>query len=91
MAKGKGGKPSTSTGPKLRKRHGPKTHRFHAWSSTMRLCLGREGLLTKYYNREAFEQALAAKGIRNNVDGLWAEFIKVPAEEKRAWFKNLKK
>ena len=91
MAKGKGGKPSASAGPKLRKMHGPKKKMWHCWDSTTRLHFGQAGLLTKYYNKESFEQALSAKGIRNNIDGLWAEFIRVPDSEKKAWFKNLKK
>ena len=91
MAKGKGGKPSVSAGPKLRKKHGPKKKMWHCWDSTMRLHIAQAGLLSKYHNKESFEQALTAKGIRQNLDSLWSEFVRLPDEEKRAWFKNLKK
>ena len=56
MAKGKGGKPSVSAGPKLHKKHGPKKKMWHCWDSTTRLHFGQAGLLTKYYNKESFEQ-----------------------------------
>ena len=90
MAKGKGGKPSAPVA-RSRKNHGPKKKMWHCWSSTMRKHFADAGLLTKYYNRESFEQALSAKGIRQNIDALWNEFTKLPDAEKKAWFKNLKK
>jgi len=91
MAKGKGGKPSAPAVSKGRKKHGPKKKMWHCWSSTMRKHFADAGLLTKYHNKESFEQALTAKGIRSNVDALWNEFLKVPEAERKAWFQNLKK
>ena len=88
MAKGKG-KPSSPTVSKGRKNHGPKKKMWHCWDSTTRLHLAKAGLLTKYYNRESFDQACAARGIKSNLDALWAEFT--AAADKKAWFKNLKK
>ena len=70
MAKGKGGKPSSAPAARLRKNHGPKKKMWHCWSSTMRKHFADAGLLTKYHNRESFEQALTAKGIRHNIDAL---------------------
>ena len=88
MAKGKGGKPNVTAGPKLRKKHGPKKKMFHCWDSTMRLHLAKAGLLKKYSNKEAFEQSLNARGVRSDSSELWRDFNN--QEDKRAWLKQLK-
>lgn len=88
MAKGKGGSKSSS-GP--HKKHGPKKKMFHCWDSTTRLHLAKAGLLGKYSNKESFEQCVTAKGVRNNIDDLWNEFIKLSEIDKKTWFKQIKK
>jgi len=88
MAKGKG-KKVASAGPK--KKHGPKTHRFHCWSSTIRKALADAGLLSKYYNYEAWQQACQAKGKRNTTYNDFNEFVKLSHEEKEKYFENLGK
>jgi len=88
VAKGKGGSKS-SGGP--HKKHGPKKKMFHCWDSTTRLHLAKAGLLRKYNNKESFEQCITAKGVRNNTDDLWNEFIKLNEIDKKTWFKQIKK
>lgn len=92
MANGKG-KPAVAAPAKvkLRKSHGPKKKMWHCWDSTTRIHFAKAGILTKYYNKESFTQAVNAKGIRNNIDALWSEFKNLPKQEQKAWFKNLKK
>ena len=82
MAKGKGGKKvSASSG--LRKKHGPKRHMFKDYKPMVH-SIAKTGILSKYYDKESFELALSARGIRQNVNAYWAEFIKIPtlAEKK---------
>lgn len=81
MAKGKGGKPTASSGPKLRKKHGPKKKLFHCWTSTMRLHLANAGLLKKNSNKESFAQSLSAKGIKNDIDLRWNEYLRTSSEK----------
>ena len=69
MAKG-GKKPVAPAASKGRKKHGPKKKMFHCWSSTMRKHFADAGLLTKYNNKECFEQACQARGIRQNIAAL---------------------
>ena len=88
MAKGKG-KKSSSGGP--HKKHGPKKKMWHCWDSTMRLHFAKAGLLTKYHNRESFDQSMTAKGIRTDIASLWAEFIALSDDDKKEWFKTVKK
>lgn len=85
MAKGKG-KKTASSGP--HKKHGPKKRQWHMWSSTMRIHFANAGLLTKYYNRESWEQALTSRGVRTITDEMWKEFISLSREEQKTWFKN---
>ena len=83
MAKGKGGKPTASAGLKLRKKHGPKRHMFRDYKPMVH-SIAKTDILSKYYDKESFELALSARGIRQNVNAYWAEFIKIPtlAEKK---------
>lgn len=88
MAKGKGGKRVASAGPK--KMHGPKKKMFHCWTSTMRLHFAKAGLLNKYNNFEAWQQACQAKGKRNTTKADFNEFVKLSQEQKVEYFKNIK-
>lgn len=88
MAKGKG-KKVASSGP--HKKHGPKKKMFHQWSSTMRLHLSKCGLLSKYHNKESWEQSLTSKGVRTLDNELWKEFSHLSIDERKEWFKNHKK
>jgi len=90
MAKGKGGKPAPAAA-KQRKKHGPKKKMFHCWSSTIRKALADAGLLSKYYNYEAWQQACQAKGKRNTTYNDFNEFVKLSREEKEKYFENLGK
>ncbi|MBP5470678.1 MAG: hypothetical protein J6Z11_15710, partial [Candidatus Riflebacteria bacterium] len=76
-----------SAGPK--KMHGPKKKMFHCWTSTMRLHLAKAGLLNKYNNFEAWQQACQAKGKRNTTKADFNEFVKLSQEEKVKFFENL--
>ena len=90
MAKGKGKSSAPSTA-RLRKNHGPKRHMFRGYKPMVH-AIAKTGLLTKYYDRESFELAVAARGIRHNTDPLWSEFVALPTiVAKKEWFKNLKK
>ena len=84
MAKGK--KKVSSGGP--HKKHGQKKKMWHCWDSTTRIHLANVGLLTKYYNRESWEQALNSRGVRNISEEMWKEFISLSKEEQKVWFKN---
>lgn len=88
MAKGKGKKIS-SGGP--HKKHGPKKKMFHCWSSTMRKAFADAGLLTKYSNFEAWQQACTAKGKKNVSKTDFNEFVLLTKEEKDNYFKNISK
>ena len=87
MAKGKGKKVS-SGGP--HKKHGPKKH-MHSWTGPLKWKFGQMGALTKYSDKESFAQSLNAKGIKSSIDSLWNNFLSLPKEERRSWFKNLSK
>ena len=88
MAKGKG-KGGASSGP--RKSHGPKKKMFHCWSSTMRMHLAKAGLLSKYNNFEAWQQACQAKGKRNATKAEFEDFVKLDKEAKDKYFTELNK
>lgn len=76
---------------KLRKHHGPKRNMFHCWSRSMRLAFGEAGVLTKYSNKESFALACAARGVKNDIGLLWADFILCPTRQKQDEFlKNIK-
>ena len=91
MAKGKGGKPSVSAGPKLRKKHGPKKHLFKEYKPMIK-AMADAGLLDKYHNKESFALALASRGIKKDVDAMWHQFQMLPDRAAQVeWFKNLKK
>ena len=64
MAKGKGGKPSSSAGPKTRKMHGPKKKMFHKYSKCIRIEMAKLGMLKKDVDPEAREQSENAKNPR---------------------------
>ena len=88
MAKGRG-KSTSSGGP--HKKHGPKKHLFR-WTGPMKQSFAQTGILSKYYNRESFELAVAAKGFKFNTGDLWIEFSKLPdLNAKKNWFKTIKK
>lgn len=88
MAKGKG-KKVASSGPK--KNHGPKKKMFHCWTSTMRMHLAKAGLLSKYNNYEAWQQAVQARGKRETSRNDFLKFVNLDKDEKDAYFKQLKK
>ena len=87
MAKGKGKKVS-SGGP--HKKHGPKKHRFKEYKPMIH-AFAKTGILSKFSNRESWEQSLTDKGVRNIDDSLWKEFISLSRKEQVEWFKNHKK
>ena len=86
MVKGKG-KKVASGGP--HKKHGPKKKMFHCWSSTIRMSLAKEGLLTKYNNFEAWQQSMQSKGRRETSHNDFLKFVNLSKEEKDAYFKQL--
>ena len=88
MAKGKG-KKVASGGP--HKKHGPKKKMFHCWSSTMRWHFAKAGLLSKYNNFEAWQQACQAKGKRDATYANFCEFVKLDKEAKDKYFAELNK
>ena len=88
MAKGKG-KKVASGGP--HKKHGPKKKMFHCWSSTMRWHFAKAGLLNKYNNFEAWQQACQAKGKRDATKANFDEFVKLDREAKDKYFEDLGK
>ena len=90
MAKGKGGKRAVASSG-LRKKHGPKKKMFHCWSSTMRWHFAKAGLLSKYNNFEAWQQACQAKGKRDATQANFNEFVKLSKEEKDKYFAELSK
>ena len=57
-----------------RKKHGPKRHLWHCYEKGVRIILGQCGLLTKYNDRESFNLALMARGIRNPTPDMWKTF-----------------
>ena len=90
MAKGKG-KSSTPAAARLRKNHGPKRHLFREYKPMIH-AFAKVGLLDKYHNRESFELALAARGIKKDTNARWVEFQALPNRAAQVeWFKNLKK
>ena len=91
MAKGKGGKASAAAGPKLRKKHGPKRHMFKGYKPMIKV-FADAGVLDKYHDKESFALALAARGIKKDINALWQEFHMLPDRAAQTeWFKNLKK
>jgi len=88
MAKGNG-KSTASAGPK--KKHGPKRKLFHCWSSTMRKHFADAGLLSKYNNYESWVLAVQSRGRRDASRNDFNAFVILPIEEKKAYFKNIKK
>lgn len=87
MAKGKG-KKSASTGP--HKKHGPKRHLFKEYKPMIK-AMADAGLLSKYDNYESWVLACQARGKRNVTKRDFNEFVVLPLEEKKAYFRNLKK
>ena len=61
MAKGKGGKPSSSAGQRLRKMHKKKKKMFHKYSKCIRIEMARLGMLKKEVDSEARAQSESAK------------------------------
>ena len=85
MAKGKrvgGGGP--------RKNHGPKRHMFR-WAGPMKHEFAKSGLLSKYYDFESWQLAMAARGNRKADKAEFDRFVVLPMEQKKAYFANLKK
>jgi len=78
MAKGKKAGPRAG-GP--HKNHGPKTHRFHGYSKMGRFDMGRAGALSKYSDKEAFFQSLAAKGVKGDLDKYWHDYCNLKGED----------
>lgn len=74
------------------KQHGPKRKMFHAYSKTLRNTLGKAGVLTKYYNRESFNLACQARGVKAASDAMWETFSALRSvAAKDEWFAQLKK
>ena len=84
MAKWQGKKVSSSV---PHKSHGPKQHRFKELKPMIHV-FAKCGILTKYYNRESFEQACAAKGMRVVDASIWRSFSVLSFEDKKKWFKE---
>lgn len=89
MAKGKG-KSTASSGPRLRKNHGPKRHMFKDYKP-MVWQFGKMGLLTKYNNFESFCLACSARGKRNPTMNDFTQFMTLDKKGKDEYFKNLRK
>jgi len=87
MAKGKGKKVS-SGGP--HKKHGPKRH-LHSWCGAMKHDFAKSGLLSKYYDFESWQLAMAARGCKKADYNEFKAFAVLTMEEKKAYFANLKK
>ena len=87
MAKGKGKKVS-SGGP--HKKHGPKRHMFKEFKPMIHV-FAKAGLLTKYNNFESWQLACAARGKKTADRGEFNSFVVLPIEQKKEYFKNLKK
>ena len=60
---------------RLRKSHGQKKKMFHAWPTAIRISLAKCGVLTKYHDFESFQVFCASRGIRANIDELYAKFV----------------
>ena len=85
MAKGK----KASSGGS-HKSHGPKKNMFR-WAKPMKHSLAKTGVLSKYYDFEAWQQAVQAKGKRNAGQAEFRAFFVLTDEEKKAYFENLSK
>jgi len=59
---------------KLRKNHGPKRHLWHGYDKVGRIDFGRIGILSKYWDKESFALAANARGIKADINELWAEY-----------------
>ena len=70
MAKGK----KAGGGSGQHKNHGPKTRRFHHYDKMGRLTMAESKMLIKYTDREAFDQAIAARGAKGDFNLLWKDF-----------------
>jgi len=87
MAKGKR-KGTSSGGP--HKKHGPKRH-MHAWCGPMKEAFAKTGILTKYYDFESWQLAMAARGNKKADYNEFKAFAALSMEEKKAYFAALKK
>ena len=87
LTKGKG-KKVASGGP--HKKHGPKRH-MHAWCGAMKKDFADAGLLSKYYDFESWQLAMAARGNRKADYAEFRVFSLLSMEEKKAYFANCKK
>jgi len=88
MAKGKGGKRVSSGGP--HKSHGPKRH-MHTWCGAMKKDFADAGLLSKYYDFESWQLAMAARGNRKATYAEFQAFSLLSMEDKKAYFETHKK
>ena len=89
MSKGKG-KSTVSTGPKLRKSHGPKRH-LHSWTGAMKWQFGKMGMLSKYNDYDSFCLACNARGKRNPTRRDFQEFVLLPRAKQKEYFASLAK
>ena len=87
MAKGKG-KKSSSGGP--HKNHGPKKHLFKEYKPIIK-AMADAGLLSKYYNYDSFSSACSSKGKRNPSKHDFNDFFVLSKEDKKGYFKGLRK
>ena len=82
MAKGKP-TPKIAKGTNGRKNHGPKRHLHHdIGPKAFRQMMGTTGLLNKYHNFESFCLAMQARGVRADMEVMWAEFRRIPYIER---------
>lgn len=85
-------KPKRGGNKGLTKQHGPKRKLFHCYSKTMRNTLGNLRVLSKYHNRESFNLACQARGVRAPSDAMWETFCALRTKEAQdAWFAALRK
>lgn len=68
---------------KQNKSHGPKRHMFHDYNKALRIAFGQAGMLNKYHNRESFDLACTARGVRNCLNLLWNEYILLPTKKEK--------
>lgn len=87
MGKGKGRKVGGG-GPT--RSHGPKRH-MHRWCGPHKTFYSKSGLLNKYHDFESWQLACTARGKRSATYGEFQEFLLLPPERQRSFFKELKR
>ncbi len=85
MAKPKRG---NSGGPK--KNHGPKKHLFKFYKPMVK-AFADCGILSKYYDYDAWTMACTSRGKKDTTRGEFNRFFMLSKEEKDNYFKNIHK